>query len=80
MHDGIPTAHIEVVASVIKPENVTSEVSNSFNFTFEFADAESLRSVLPQTFEEALKVVTRFQNDVCQKEEDQKGHHNNSST
>lgn len=72
MHEGLQTAHLEVIASVIKPENIQSTLSNSFNFTFEFETTEGLRNVLPESYEDSLKIVTRFQNDLYQKEEDLK--------
>ena len=70
MHDGLHTAHLEVIASVICPEKIKSTLSNSFNFTFEFEDCEGLRNILPESYEDSLKIVTRFQNDLYQKEED----------
>mmetsp|Transcript_40 Transcript_40/g.62 ORF Transcript_40/g.62 Transcript_40/m.62 type:complete len:472 (-) Transcript_40:232-1647(-) len=70
MHD-LPTAHIQVDAFVTKPENMSSTLSNTFNFTFEFPAETLLRDIVPESLEEAITIVTRFQNDLIQKEEDE---------
>ncbi|KAK7252091.1 hypothetical protein RIF29_35807 [Crotalaria pallida] len=60
-----PLVNVEVVAHVTKPELRSSEVSNRFYFTFG-VDAEAIknglriRSVVPDTEEEARKVLERM--------------------
>lgn len=68
-----PSIHVEVLASVVNPEATNTHVSNSFNFTFEVEGEQQreLCSVLPETREEALKMVTRFYGDIAQKVEDE---------
>ncbi|CAK9224023.1 unnamed protein product [Sphagnum troendelagicum] len=65
-----PLIHIEVVAHVTQPENRSSEVSNTFYFTFTL-DPEYLkvhkehpvRKVLPATEEEACNYLARYDAD-----------------
>jgi len=56
-----PEIHVEVVATVAKPEAVSSFVSNTFHFTFEKPDGGTVRRVLPATIEEAQRVVLRME-------------------
>ncbi|KAH7298868.1 hypothetical protein KP509_25G062200 [Ceratopteris richardii] len=64
-----PLISIEVVAHVTRPESRTSEVSNTFYFTFTIdskAEAEPgfmIRKVLPATEEEARRVLERYDAD-----------------
>ena len=68
------TIHVEVLASVLRPEARTAVASNSFNFTFGVAanadgsgraarvgdeGLPELRRVLPATHEEAYRIMTR---------------------
>ncbi|MCL7051148.1 hypothetical protein MKW94_020392 [Papaver nudicaule] len=61
-----PLINIEVVAHVTRPELRTSEVSNSFHFTFSVRNLHTLengfsvRSVVPATEEEARKILKRM--------------------
>lgn len=64
-----PLIHVEVVANVTQPEIRSSEVSNTFHFTFSL-DSESLRTrttpikkVLPETEEEARGYLARYDAD-----------------
>ncbi|KAI3878753.1 hypothetical protein MKW92_045391 [Papaver armeniacum] len=63
-----PLIHIEVVAHVTKPELRTSEVSNSFHFTFIrnlhiMKNGFSIRSVVPATEEEAWRILKHMDTD-----------------
>ncbi|KAI3908568.1 hypothetical protein MKW92_033920 [Papaver armeniacum] len=64
-----PLIHIEVVAHVTKPELRTSEVSNSFHFTFSVRNLHimkngfSIRSVVPATEEEAWRILKHMDTD-----------------
>uniref|UniRef100_A0A7S1U6Y5 HotDog ACOT-type domain-containing protein n=1 Tax=Phaeomonas parva TaxID=124430 RepID=A0A7S1U6Y5_9STRA len=66
--DGRPRAHVEVRARVMKPEDCSSVVSNTFNFTFSYneAIAGSIRLPLPANLEEARRVVQRRRMDSLQ--------------
>ncbi|KAI3861959.1 hypothetical protein MKW98_018242 [Papaver atlanticum] len=61
-----PLINIEVVAHVTRPELRTSEVSNTFHFTFSVRNPETLkngsgiRSVVPATEEEARRILERM--------------------
>lgn len=64
-----PLIHVEVVANVTQPEARTSEVSNTFYFTFS-VDSEisktgimPVRRVLPETEEEARGYLARYDAD-----------------
>ncbi|KAI3840012.1 hypothetical protein MKX03_020500 [Papaver bracteatum] len=64
-----PLINIEVVAHVTKPELRTSEVSNSFHFTFSVRNFHtmenefSIRSVFPATEEEARRILKHMDAD-----------------
>ncbi|GAQ88735.1 Acyl-CoA thioesterase [Klebsormidium nitens] len=64
-----PLIHVEVVAYVTKPELRTSQVSNTFYFTFTVhpddlkSHATVVRRVLPSTEEEAKRYMSRFDAD-----------------
>ncbi|XP_026423319.1 acyl-coenzyme A thioesterase 9, mitochondrial-like isoform X4 [Papaver somniferum] len=64
-----PLINIEVVAHVTRPELRTSEVSNTFHFTFSVRNPEtlkngsSIRSVVPATEEEARRILERMDAD-----------------
>ncbi|BBN07940.1 acyl-coenzyme A thioesterase 9 [Marchantia polymorpha subsp. ruderalis] len=72
--NGDPLIHIEVVAHVIQPEVQSSEVSNTFYFTFTIDreqrkdGAPPILKVVPSAEEEARVVLSRFDADhpVCQ--------------
>lgn len=80
------TIHVEVLASVLKPEARTAVRSNAFNFTFGIAanpdgsgraarlgdpELPELRRVLPATHEEAYRIMTRYKADLQQRAEDE---------
>ncbi|CAM9417632.1 unnamed protein product [Chrysoparadoxa australica] len=57
---GVPSCHVEVLASVLRPEALTAQISNRFNIEFEFPDLgqdSPLVSVLPSNLSEANRVV-----------------------
>jgi len=56
-----PLIHIQVVATVVKPEEVSTFISNTFHFTFEKKHGGTVRRVLPGTIEEAQRVVIRME-------------------
>eukprot|EP00850_Spirogloea_muscicola_P003220 SM000013S26389 [mRNA] locus=s13:91393:93605:- [translate_table: standard] len=64
-----PLVHLEVVATVMRPEQRTSQVSNTFYFTFtvEPEDVESgvavVRRVVPTTEHEARTFLARYEVD-----------------
>lgn len=67
-----PLVNIEVVAHVTRPELRTSEVSNTFYFTFTvnpdaLKNGLRIRNVVPATEEEARRVLDRMdaENDIC---------------
>lgn len=63
-----PSIHIEVLAFVLNPANPSdTNVSNSFNFTFEVPEDTALVRVLPETRDEARRIVKRYFADVAQK-------------
>ena len=54
--------HVEVVAVVTKPEQVRSDVTNTFHFVFSTEESKSsqpkkLKRVLPGTREEAMSIL-----------------------
>lgn len=54
--------HVEVLAVVTKPEQVRSNVTNTFHFVFSTeklgsAQSKKLKRVLPGTREEALSIL-----------------------
>ncbi|XP_043721426.1 acyl-coenzyme A thioesterase 2, chloroplastic-like [Telopea speciosissima] len=60
-----PLINIEVVAHVTRPELRSSEVSNTFYFTFSIRpeamkDGLKIRNVVPATEEEALRILERI--------------------
>lgn len=60
-----PLINVEVVAHVTQPELRSSEVSNKFYFTFSVhpeavKDGVRIRNVVPDTEEEALRVIERM--------------------
>mmetsp|Transcript_5026 Transcript_5026/g.16177 ORF Transcript_5026/g.16177 Transcript_5026/m.16177 type:complete len:448 (-) Transcript_5026:160-1503(-) len=76
---GRATIHVEVVANVLVPERRQATTSNVFNFTFGLSDQGGdaimgkdieLRRVVPQTLEEACRVIERYQADLEQVEEE----------
>mmetsp|Transcript_109463 Transcript_109463/g.349247 ORF Transcript_109463/g.349247 Transcript_109463/m.349247 type:complete len:441 (+) Transcript_109463:74-1396(+) len=80
--DGRATVHVQVTAFVIKPENKSATMSNTFNFTFglsENLDGSGssvhgrnieLRRVLPASRMEAYQIVERYMADRAQVKED----------
>ncbi|KAL2629408.1 hypothetical protein R1flu_014094 [Riccia fluitans] len=72
--NGDPLIHVEVVAHVTQPELQSSEVSNTFYFTFSVdqehrkEDSPPILKVVPSTVEEARIVLSRYDADhpVCQ--------------
>ena len=52
-----PMAMVEVTCQGVRPERVSSFVSNTFNFIFQFKDCVTLRRILPSTIEEAKVLV-----------------------
>lgn len=76
---GRATIHVEVIANVLVPEKRQAVTSNIFNFTFGLSDGHGaamlgkdieLRRVVPSTFEEACRVIERYQGDLEQVEEE----------
>eukprot|EP00928_Gymnodinium_smaydae_P048344 TRINITY_DN32306_c0_g1_i1.p1 TRINITY_DN32306_c0_g1~~TRINITY_DN32306_c0_g1_i1.p1 ORF type:complete len:507 (+),score=99.87 TRINITY_DN32306_c0_g1_i1:102-1523(+) len=79
--EGRATVHVEVVATVISPETRKTVNSNVFNFTFGLAAPGDnrgramkareveLRRVLPSSFEDACRIVERYEGDLRQKKE-----------
>lgn len=80
--DGRITVHVEVVATLMKPETQEVTTTNTFNLTYGLAEHQDgsgeaalkgqlqLRRVVPSTGEEAVRVVQRMQMDRQQQEED----------
>lgn len=60
-----PTAHVEVECQVVRPEKVSSFVSNTFDFSFTFDRGTniSLRRVLPCRREEAERLIMASERD-----------------
>jgi len=52
-----PLVHVEVIATIIRPEKQLTMNSNVFHFTFESRDGRDVKRVLPLTIEEALRVA-----------------------
>jgi acyl-coenzyme A thioesterase 9 len=63
---------VEVTAHVTCPENVTSKLSNSFNFTFSLSGKSSVKEIVPGDDEEAVAMAKRIIADVAQLEEDKR--------
>lgn len=59
VHAGSNLVHVEVVASITKPEEVSTTISNRFAFEFRVPDGHPLKRVLPGNHEEA-KRAARF--------------------
>ncbi|KAG2672700.1 hypothetical protein I3760_13G055300 [Carya illinoinensis] len=75
-----PLIYVEVVAHVTRPEMRSSEVSNTFYFTFTVRPVAKamkngfrIRNVVPATEEEALRVLARMDAEVLQRLDDQEG-------
>lgn len=62
-HAGKGNVHVEVVASVTKPESVSSVVSSKYMFTFALPEGHRVKRVLPSTHGEARKAA-RFNLDA----------------
>lgn len=54
----------QVVASICRPEQVESKVSNTFNFTFRLPDKPTCRKVLPSNGDQARRMVARIEQDI----------------
>ena len=52
-----PLIHLEVVASIVKPEHQSVTISNVFHFTFESRVLGVVKRVLPTTIEEAIRMA-----------------------
>ncbi|KAG6630950.1 acyl-coenzyme A thioesterase 2, chloroplastic-like [Carya illinoinensis] len=75
-----PLIYVEVVAHVTRPEMRSSEVSNTFYFTFTVRPVAKamkngfrIRNVVPATEEEARRVLARMDAEVLQRLDDQEG-------
>lgn len=77
--EGRATVHVEVIANVLVPEQRQAVTSNVFRFTFGLSDGDGnaifgkdieLRRVVPSTFEEACRIIERYQADLEQVEEE----------
>ncbi|XP_040993257.1 acyl-coenzyme A thioesterase 9, mitochondrial-like [Juglans microcarpa x Juglans regia] len=73
-----PLIYVEVVAHVTRPEMRSSEVSNTFYFTFTvrpeakaMKNGLRIRNVVPATEEEARRVLARMDAEVLQRLDDQ---------
>ncbi|KAG7949170.1 hypothetical protein I3843_13G048000 [Carya illinoinensis] len=73
-----PLIYVEVVAHVTRPEMRSSEVSNTFYFTFTVRPVAKaikngfrIRNVVPATEEEARRVLARMDAEVLQRVDDQ---------
>uniref|UniRef100_A0A6U3EJP1 HotDog ACOT-type domain-containing protein n=1 Tax=Lotharella globosa TaxID=91324 RepID=A0A6U3EJP1_9EUKA len=66
-----PEIHVEVVANVSDPGKVTSNMSNSFNFTFCVPDKDEVLNVYPGTVVEAERVVRMMTLDEDQERHDE---------
>jgi len=66
-----PSVHVEVKAQVCNPQDSFAEDSNSFNFSFEVPKGTDLCTVVPETLEDSLRIVQRYNDDLLQKHEDQ---------
>jgi acyl-coenzyme A thioesterase 9 len=65
-----PLVHVEVVAHITRPEQVSTTVSNVFHFTFEKRDGTPVKRVLPETIEQARRVVQLMHLNAQQELED----------
>eukprot|EP00303_Exanthemachrysis_gayraliae_P011056 CAMPEP_0206020492 /NCGR_PEP_ID=MMETSP1464-20131121/31154_1 /ASSEMBLY_ACC=CAM_ASM_001124 /TAXON_ID=119497 /ORGANISM="Exanthemachrysis gayraliae, Strain RCC1523" /LENGTH=138 /DNA_ID=CAMNT_0053394427 /DNA_START=26 /DNA_END=438 /DNA_ORIENTATION=- len=54
-----PEVHVEVTATVTRPEEVRTHLSNTFAFSFALPDADSVRRVLPGSLDDARRMVAR---------------------
>ena len=55
-----PMLHIQVVASICKPEVQTSKVSNVFDYTFQLPETLTCKKVLPSNYSDAARIVDRI--------------------
>ena len=55
-----PRLHIQVVASICKPEVQTSKVSNTFDYTFQLPEILTCKKVLPSNYSDAARIVDRI--------------------
>ena len=70
-HQPTPTTHpqsppslsvlSQVVASICRPEQVMSSVSNTFDFTFRIPERPTCRKVLPSNGDQARRMVERIE-------------------
>ena len=60
--------HVEVIARTTQPEARSSSVSTVFHFTFEVSGTSPLPVVLPDTIEDARKIVLQKHHNVCQEQ------------
>ena len=58
---GHPEVHVQVIAMICKPEEVTSRVSNTFNFIFKVPLKATLKKVLPSNLDQAKKIIERLE-------------------
>ncbi len=64
--DSDSTVHVEVMAYVTQPSLRTSNVSNSFYFTFKAPPGTTLLPVIPTSRDLAARAVARKQSDAAQ--------------
>ncbi len=57
---------VEVEAWVTKPENVSSNMSNKFHFTFSLPGKGTCKKVVPSSMEEGKRMAVRMAADVEQ--------------
>jgi len=61
---GAPHVHVQVVASICRPESVQSSISNTFNFVFRVPSKATVRKVLPANLDQAKRMVDRMTADL----------------
>jgi len=57
---GSPHVHVQVVASICRPETVHSTISNTFNFVFRVPGRPTVRKVLPANLDQAKRMIERM--------------------
>lgn len=61
---GSPHVHVQVVASICRPERVHSSISNTFNFVFRVPSKATVRKVLPANLDQAKRMIDRMTADL----------------
>jgi acyl-coenzyme A thioesterase 9 len=66
----LPSLHVEITAHVINPAEANSDIANTFRFTFLVPAGTSLPRIVPESYDDALRIVAHHHHDLVQHQED----------